>query len=89
MSRRQLFQAADLARALKVAQEAGLTIARVEIEPSGKIVIITHHDASGDDREEGRIALEALRRRIADDRDAKVARQGPASRSDRGSRRTT
>ena len=39
LSRRQLFHASDLARALKVAQQAGLTIARVEIEPSGKTAI--------------------------------------------------
>ena len=30
MSQRQLFHASDLARALKVAQQAGLTIARIE-----------------------------------------------------------
>ena len=74
MSRRQLFHAADLARALKVAQGAGLTIAQVEIEPSGKIVIVTQQP-SGDDRDDVRAELEALRKRNAERRAACRARK--------------
>ena len=87
MSRRQLFHADDLARAIKVAKEAGLTIARVEIEPSGKIVIITHHQAGGADRDEIRAELEALRKRNAERRAAKIAQQEQAG-ADSGGRRT-
>ena len=70
MSRRQLFHASDLARALKVAQQAGLTIARVEIEPSGKIVVVTGPAASDDAPDP---VLEAVRRKIAKRRAERLA----------------
>ena len=78
MSRRQLFHASDLARALKVAQQAGLTIARVEIEPSGKIIIMTDHSKVDAEREEARRALEQLRKRLADERAERAAKKGKA-----------
>jgi hypothetical protein len=77
VSRRHLFLAADLARALKVAQQARLTIARIEIEPSGKIVIVTGLAASDDGPEEARRALDAVRRRNAEERAKRLARESP------------
>ena len=69
------FHASDLARALKVALQAGLTIARIEIEPSGKIVVVTGPSASDDGPEETRRALDALRRRNAEERAKRLARE--------------
>lgn len=40
------FRQADLSRALKAAAAAGLDVGRVEIDPSGKIVIVTARDAA-------------------------------------------
>ena len=65
MSRRQLFHASDLARAIKVAQQAGLIVARIEIEPSGKIVIVTHNDPEGPGHHAPDQVLEAVRKKIA------------------------
>ena len=79
MSRRQLFHASDLARTLKVAQQAGLTIARVEIEPSGKIVIVSQQSTSDDSRGEVLAELEALRKRGAERRAERLARKNQAS----------
>lgn len=76
MSRRQLFHASDLARALKVTQQAGLTITRVEIEPSGKIVVMTDGSTVDAEREEARRALDRLRKRIADERAERTAKKG-------------
>lgn len=75
LSRRQLFHASDLARTLKVPQQAGLTIARVEIESSGKIVITTSPTVNDDGRSEVRAELEALRRRGAERRAERLARE--------------
>ncbi len=88
MSRRQLFHAADLARALKVAQGAGLTVARVEIEPSGKIVIITHHEASGVDWDESDSVLEGMRQRLIERRAERLALKGQAGMDQTGVGRT-
>lgn len=41
---------ADLTRALKAAQAAGLGDVRVEVEPSGKIVIMSGALAKADER---------------------------------------
>lgn len=41
MARPAPFRQADLSRALKAAASAGLDVGRVEIDPSGKIVIVT------------------------------------------------
>lgn len=41
MTARAKFTAVDVTRAIKGAKAAGLAIERVEIEPSGKITIIT------------------------------------------------
>ena len=42
MARRALkFRQSEVSRAIKAAQEAGLNVGRLEIEPDGKIVIIT------------------------------------------------
>ena len=71
MSRRQLFHASDFARAIKVAQQAGLTIARVEIEPSGKIVLHMLDSVPGHDGPDS--ALEAVRRKIAARRAERLA----------------
>ena len=42
LHRRTGFRQHDLQRALKAAKAAGLDISRVEIDPAGKIAIITH-----------------------------------------------
>ena len=55
------FHASELARALKVAQQAGLTIARVEIEPSSKIVLHMPDSVPGHDAPDP--VLEAVRKR--------------------------
>ena len=44
MSRASAFKQADLTRALRAGRDAGLNVARYEIEPSGKIVILTAGD---------------------------------------------
>lgn len=41
MTRRQTFRQADVSRALKGAKGAGLEILRVEIDQTGKIVIVS------------------------------------------------
>ena len=41
MGRPNNFTQAKLGRAIRAAREAGMLVARVEIEPSGKIVLIT------------------------------------------------
>ena len=48
MARSAPFRQADLSRALKATVAAGLEIGRVEIDPSGKIVITTKQDASAE-----------------------------------------
>ena len=78
MSRRALFKEADLARALRVVQGAGVTVGRVEIDADGRIVIVSRTAPQGgeDGREEARASLEALRERLRNDR-----LQGAAPRS--------
>ena len=73
MSRRQLFHASDLARALKVALQAGLTIARVEIEPSGKIVLHMPDSVPGPQAPDP--VLKAVRRKIAARRSERLAKE--------------
>lgn len=41
MTRRSALRQADMTRALKAAKAAGCEVARIEIEPDGKIVILT------------------------------------------------
>lgn len=82
MSRRQLFHAADLARALKVAQGAGLTITRVEIEPSGKTVIVTHRANGDTDQNTPDAVLEAVRKKDCLSTGGKSCAQG-TGRQDR------
>lgn len=41
MTIRPTFRQVDLARALKAAASAGVEVGRIEIDPSGKIVIVT------------------------------------------------
>jgi len=43
---RQAFTVAALRRAVKGVKEAGIEVSRVEIEPNGKIVVITESDAA-------------------------------------------
>lgn len=45
-ARRAPFRQADLRRALKGAQEAGMAVARIEIGPDGRIAIIAGMEAS-------------------------------------------
>lgn len=44
------FKQSDLTRALKAARDAGVTIARVEIDKAGKIVVIAGTPKNDDDR---------------------------------------
>ena len=73
MNRRQLFHASDLARALKVAQQAGLTVARIEIDPSGRIVLHMPDSDPGHDAPDP--VLEAVRRKIAARRAERLAKE--------------
>ena len=41
MSRRKPFTQADVTRALKAAANAGMKVARFELDPVGKIVVVT------------------------------------------------
>jgi len=41
MNRRKPFTQADVSRAIKGAQSAGLKVQRFEIEPTGKIIVIS------------------------------------------------
>jgi hypothetical protein len=47
MGRPSNFTQAKLGRAIRAAQEAGMLVARVEIEPTGKIILVL---ASGEAR---------------------------------------
>lgn len=70
MTRRQLFREADLARAVKAVQTAGIDVGRVEIDADGRIVIVSRTSPQGGEssREEARASLEALRERLRRDR---------------------
>lgn len=46
MTRRATFTQAQLTRAIKAAQAAGLTITRCEISPDGRIVVSTESEAA-------------------------------------------
>ncbi len=52
MARRQTFKQADVSRALKGAVNAGLSVARVEIDAAGRIVLVF----SGPDRAEASVS---------------------------------
>ena len=69
MSRRALFREADLARALKVVQGAGVTVGRVEIDAEGRIVIVSRSPSQVEDEGRGaaQASLEALRERLKRD----------------------
>jgi len=45
MNRRHRFKQADVARAVKGATAAGLKVGRVEIDPEGKIVLVSSEAA--------------------------------------------
>jgi hypothetical protein len=47
------FRQSDLARALRAARAAGLEIARVEVDRTGKITVIPGKPDSGDQEQEG------------------------------------
>lgn len=49
MTARATFKQSDVARAMKGVQAAGQKVERVEIDPSGKIVIYTESTAANDD----------------------------------------
>ena len=75
MSRRAPFREADVSRALKAVQGAGLSVARVEIDQDGKIVIVSGRPL-GDDRDgldDPQDALTALRNRNAQRRAQRAA----------------
>ena len=55
-TRRPVFRQRDLQRALTAAKAAGLDIARVEVDPAGKIVIIA---AGGSDANPAATPLDA------------------------------
>ena len=44
MTRPAAFKQADLTRALKAAANGGVRVAKIELEPNGKIVIFTGRD---------------------------------------------
>jgi hypothetical protein len=46
------FKQADLLRAIRTSQKAGLSIARVEIDRDGKIVVVTGNDGEQTQPEE-------------------------------------
>jgi hypothetical protein len=45
----QIFKQTDLLRAIRTSQKAGLSIARVEIDRDGKIVVVTGEAKSTDE----------------------------------------
>jgi hypothetical protein len=47
-----IFRQADVTRAFRAAQAAGVRVARVEIDREGKIVIVTADELEGERREE-------------------------------------
>ena len=50
-SRQALVRQADLTRMLKAYRDAGLPVARTEIMPSGKVIIYTTADETGEPNE--------------------------------------
>jgi hypothetical protein len=72
MSRRQsTFSQADVTRAMRGAMKAGLTVRRVEIEATGKIVIVCVEDAPDQQFEDPAGFEERLRRSLAERRKRK------------------
>lgn len=57
---RQTFKQADMTKAIKAAQKAGLAIARVEISADGTITVIAGKAAAGQDDEETSASLRKL-----------------------------
>jgi hypothetical protein len=47
-----IFRQADVTRAFRAAQAAGVRVARVEIDREGKIVIVTADELEGERREQ-------------------------------------
>ena len=58
-SDRIIFKQHDLTRAIKGATAGGLTVSRIEIEPNGRLAIITGKDAAADRRTEAEKAFDA------------------------------
>jgi hypothetical protein len=49
MTRPASFRQADVTRAMRGVSAAGMKVARVEIDPNGKIVVYTESKAANDD----------------------------------------
>jgi hypothetical protein len=50
--RRSAFRQSDLTKALKAAKAAGSEVARVEIAPDGRMVVVMTKDAAQDEKNE-------------------------------------
>jgi len=78
MTARSRFKQADLVRAVKAFQSAGLTIARLEIEPNGTITIIPGPNGPGYASPSDDHAWNQAREKFATARQARAARRQPS-----------